>query len=189
MSDIFRYTRLIQTWILIFILSATVLGISTITGESCPPCYVENPDYDPDNPYESDPPCIPAETSCVTQRAKLYDFTIRTHRTTRDQQPWIFIGSQCLDYNELAGYIYVCRWERLVKVKTYEVITRYYCYSWKTLCVCPYSYSSGIDSAKQRSEKFVSEEDKIEKRDTSVASSIFSGPGTGDMLCRISGQP
>lgn len=127
---------------------------------------------------------------CATTRAKLYDFTITTRRTAKTPiSPWQFISSESMDYNDLIGYIYACSWERLVNIIIYRTKTRYYAYSWQTIYVCPYSYNSGLDSGRERSETLISDKEEIEKRQTSVASSIFRGPGTGDSLCRISGQP
>ncbi|MFH1871884.1 MAG: hypothetical protein ABIG36_14805, partial [Pseudomonadota bacterium] len=126
---------------------------------------------------------------CVTQRAKLYDFTITTHRTERQPKPWLFTGSDSQGYNKFVGYIYVCHWQRLVNVKGYVIKDRFYAYFWETICVCPNSYDSGIDSGHEHSEKLISDQDIIETTDTQVASSIFSGPGTGDALCQSSGQP
>lgn len=47
-----------RLWIL---LGLIMLGMSTLGahGVDCPKCQEPNPDYDPDNPYESDKPCIP----------------------------------------------------------------------------------------------------------------------------------
>lgn len=183
-------SRQVQTWLLPFILSAIMIGFSNLTARGCPPCYVANPDYDSDNPYETDPPCIPSPPDCSTSRGKLYDFTITTRRIVKTPKPpWRFISSESMDYNDLIGYIYACNWERLVKIKEYRIRTRYYAYSWQTICVCPYSYNSGLDSGKERSETLITDYDEIEKRQTSVASSIFRSPGTGNSLCRISGQP
>ncbi len=48
-----------QTWGLAILLMIA-MGIGIASG-ACPPCYIPNPDYDPNNPYESDPECIPID--------------------------------------------------------------------------------------------------------------------------------
>lgn len=50
--------RYICMWLL---LPTLALGLMTspAQGEECPPCYKLNPNHDPNNPYESDPKCLP----------------------------------------------------------------------------------------------------------------------------------
>lgn len=172
-----------RLWILSVLIMMAISVVSTY-GE-CSDCEDPNPNFDPNNPYSSEPPCIPKPQECTTQRAKLYDFSITTHRTEKEpQEPWSFAGSFDQGYNDLVGYTYVCHWQRPVNEKKHAITNRFYSYFWQTICVCPHSYSSGTDSGHERSEELISDQDIIDEMDTQVASSIFSGPGTGDMLCK-----
>ena len=58
------WTRRIPPLLILFGLSLFARGVV------CPSCQEPNPDYDPDDPYESDPPCIPCceNESCGTCR-------------------------------------------------------------------------------------------------------------------------
>ena len=49
--------RMEMAWLMAVLI---MIGITTqaVPGIACPKCQVQNPDFDPDNPYETDKPCI-----------------------------------------------------------------------------------------------------------------------------------
>ena len=49
---------------LVMMMSMIVMCLAPAYG-ACSDCEDPNPDYDPDNPYESDPECIPKQNDCT----------------------------------------------------------------------------------------------------------------------------